>query len=124
MKKLLTLLLLIGAILPGLRAAEPAADTVDVTFTYSPNRREAQTIKEVTVAGSFNNWDAFSTEMKKRDDGIWAVTVKLKKGKTQWKLLVNGNWIQNMETIADKIAPKPIMFSKDPYGGKNCENDF
>lgn len=127
MKNTLLLIVLGAALMLGLRAAEPAApagDTVAVTFTYSPSRREAQTVKEVTVAGSFNNWDAFATEMKKGDDGVWSVTVNLKKGKTQWKLLVNGNWIQNMETVADKIAPKPAVFVGDPYGGKNCENDF
>jgi hypothetical protein len=29
-----------------------------------------------------------------------------------------------METVAEKIAPKPDAFPKDPYGGKNCENTF
>jgi len=50
--------------------------------------------------------------------------VKIKKGKGQWKYLVNGNWIQNMEPVVDRITPKPDRFVGDPYGGKNCENDF
>lgn len=127
MKKLI-LALLGTALALGLHAADPkpaaSSDTVDVTFKYTPTRREAQTVKEVTVAGDFNKWDAFATEMKKGDDGVWSVTVKMKKGKGQWKFLVNGNWIQNMEPIADRISPKPDRFVGDPYGGKNCENDF
>jgi hypothetical protein len=106
-------------------AIRPGADgMVEVTFTYRPTRREAQTVKDVTVAGEFNGWDAFATPMTKQEDGTWAVTVPLKKGKGQWKFLVNGNWIQNMETVAERIGPKPDRFVSDPYGGKNCENDF
>ena len=134
MKKLLLLVTLFVTTVGFLSAEEkPAApstsapasgDMVDVTFTYKPTRREAPTVKEVTVAGEFNGWDPYATEMKKQDDGTWAVTVKVKKGKGQWKFLVNGNWIQNMEPVADRIGPKPDRFVNDPYGGKNCENDF
>ncbi len=133
MKKLL-LLLGVFAVSVGFVSADnktPAAGaptvdaaTVDVTFTYKPTRREAQTLTEVNVAGEFNGWDAFATEMKKGEDGTWSVTVPIKKGKGQWKFLLNGNWVQNMEPIADRIGPKPDRFVNDPYGGKNCENDF
>jgi hypothetical protein len=106
-------------------AVAPAPEgMVNVTFSYKPTRREAQTVKEVNVAGEFNGWDAFATEMKKQEDGTWSVTVPIKKGKQQWKFLVNGNWIQNMEPVVDRIAPKPDGFVSDPYGGKNCENEF
>jgi hypothetical protein len=105
-------------------APAASADTVDVTFKYTPTRREAQTLKEVNLAGEFNTWDAFATEMKKGEDGVWSVTVKVKKGKGQWKLLLNGNWVQNMEPLADRVSPTPARFVNDPYGGKNCENDF
>ena len=126
MKKILVLLALSTALMLGLfaQAPAPAGDTVDVTFTYTPSRREAQTVTEVTLAGSFNNWDGFATPLTKGNDGVWSAKVPLKKGVTQWKFLVNGNWIQNMETVADKISPKPDSFPKDPYGGKNCENNF
>jgi 1,4-alpha-glucan branching enzyme len=77
MKKVLILLMLGVTLTLGLYAQTPTGDTVDVTFTYSPGRREAQTLKEVTLAGSFNNWDAFATPLAKNADGIWSVTVKL-----------------------------------------------
>lgn len=106
-------------------AAEPAPEgMVNVTFSYKPTRREAATVKEVNLAGEFNGWDAFATPLTKQEDGTWAVTVPVKKGKGQWKFLVNGNWIQNMEPIAERLSPKPDRFVNDPYGGKNCENDF
>jgi 1,4-alpha-glucan branching enzyme len=105
-------------------AASSDGDTVEVTFTYKPTRREAATVKEVTVAGAFNTWDPYATAMTKQEDGTWSVTVKVPKGAGQWKYLVNGNWIQNMEPAADRITPKPDRFVNDPYGGKNCENDF
>lgn len=132
MKKLLLLATLFVATLGFLSAEEKApassaaasGDVVDATFTYKPSRREAQTVKEVNLAGEFNKWDAFATPLAKQEDGTWSVTVPVKKGKGQWKFLVNGNWIQNMETVADRIAPKPDRYVNDPYGGKNCENDF
>jgi hypothetical protein len=133
MKKLLLLVTLFVTALGFVSAQDkaPAAppppasgDMTNVTFTYKPSRREAQTVKEVTVAGEFNGWDAFATPMTKQEDGTWSVTVPIKKGKGQWKFLINGNWIQNMETVADRISPKPDRFVSDPYGGKNCENDF
>lgn len=124
MKKILILITLSAALMLGLYAQTPSGDTVNVTFTYTPSRREAQTVKEVTLAGTFNNWDGFATPLTKGPDGVWSVTVPLKKGVTQWKFLVDGNWIQNMETVADKISPKPDSFPKDPYDGKNCENNF
>lgn len=126
MKKLLIAVLGLVMALPGFAQSGggSSGDTVDVTFTYSPSRRERATVKEVTVAGEFNNWDAFATEMTKNEDGTWSVTVPIKKGKGQWKYLVNGNWVQNMETIADKVSPKPDEYINDPYGGRNAQNDF
>lgn len=105
-------------------ALQAAEETVAVTFVYTPTRRERQTIEEVTVAGEFNNWDGWATPMKRNEDGTFSVTVQLKRGTVQWKLLIDGNWVQNMETIADRIQPKPDRFIPDPYGGKNAQNDF
>lgn len=131
MKKFLILVTLLVTTLGFVSAEEKApatapasGDTVNVTFYYKPSRREAQTVKEVNLAGEFNTWDAFATPLAKQEDGTWSVTVPVKKGKGQWKFLVNGNWIQNMETVAERISPKPDRFVNDPYGGKNCENDF
>lgn len=105
-------------------ALQTGDETVEVTFVYTPTRRERQTIEDVTVAGEFNNWDGWATPMTRNEDGTFSVTVKLKRGTMQWKLLIDGNWVQNMETIADRIKPKPDRFIPDPYGGRNAQNDF
>lgn len=101
-----------------------AGDKVKVTFEYRPSRRERQTLEEVTLAGEFNGWDAFATELVKGEDGVFRVTLELAPGTYQWKMLLEGNWVQNMETIVDRISPKPDRFIPDPYGGRNAQNDF
>jgi len=134
-KTLLTLIMACGLALfwaAGTASADDAAATtevkpgekVSVTFSYTPSRREKATLEEVYLAGEMNGWDAWGNELVKGEDGVFRVTLELAPGTYQWKFLLNGNWIQNMETVADKISPKPDTYVNDPYGGKNCENTF
>lgn len=94
---------------------------IPVEFVYDPSRRERNTLEVVNLAGEFNGWDAFATELKKHDDHTFRVTMKLAPGTYQWKLLLNEEWVQNMETIAKRCEPMPATFVADPYGGKNAE---
>lgn len=100
------------------------SDKVKVTFEYRPTRRERATLEEVTLAGEFNGWDAYATELVKGEDGVFRVTLKLAPGSYQWKFLLEGNWVQNMETIAERVSPTPDRFIADPYGGRNAQNDI
>lgn len=96
-------------------------DTVSVSFEYRPGRREKQTLKEVNLAGEFNGWDAFKTPMKRDDDGVFRVSLDLPPGTYQWKLLLNGSWVQDMTAYEEKVEPKPDAYVSDPYGGKNAQ---
>ncbi|MDX2110745.1 MAG: hypothetical protein SFY80_10935 [Verrucomicrobiota bacterium] len=106
-------------------AVVPGTDgRVKVTFKYIPGRRERTTLQKVTIAGDFNNWNTTVTEAVKDAEGNYVIAVELKPATYVWKILIDGNWIQNMETVADRVEPKADRFVKDPYGGVNCQNDF
>jgi 1,4-alpha-glucan branching enzyme len=60
----------------------------------------APAAKKVTLAGSFNSWDAKAAAAKKDSKGNWSVKVSLKPGKYEYKFVVDGSW-QN-----DPCAPR------------------
>ena len=51
--------------------------------------------KKVTLAGSFNNWDARSLSAKKDSRGNWSVKATLKPGRYEYKFVVDGNWMND-----------------------------
>ncbi|MFH1219299.1 MAG: glycogen-binding domain-containing protein [Candidatus Eisenbacteria bacterium] len=59
----------------------------------------------VSLAGSFNNWDAQKTPMTKDKEGAWRVVVPLASGKYEYKFVVNGSaWMadpDNPRTVGD-----------------------
>ena len=65
------------------------------------------------VVGEFNNWDFFSTAMKKLKVGAFTATLNLEEGREyQFRyLLDNRNW-QN-DGDADKFAPTPFGDSQN-----------
>jgi len=63
----------------------------EVTFTFCVERGS-----EVFVAGTFNDWDATRNRLVWRD-GAYAVTLKLAKGRYEYKMVVNGTWCMDPE---------------------------
>lgn len=59
----------------------------------------------VNIAGSFNGWNQKSTEMKKRADGVWEITLPLTPGvKYLYKFVIEGFWVadpDNPDTTPD-----------------------
>jgi 1,4-alpha-glucan branching enzyme len=83
-------------------------EIMSVTFeTKAPPKA-----KSVTLVGDFNEWDAKSTPMKKRKDGIWAVTLRLPKQKRyQYRFVIDGEWITD---------PDAEMVVANPFGTQNA----
>ncbi|NQV16252.1 hypothetical protein HQ531_12395 [bacterium] len=67
-------------------------------------------VTQLQLAGDFNNWTATDYQSKRRGDTVF-VSIPLKSGSYQYKLVVNGG-----EWIAD---PNAEDFLIDPYGGEN-----
>lgn len=64
------------------------AQTVQYKFSFY-----SETAKNVSVAGSFNNWSADSTLLNRGVDNIWRVTIETEPGYYYYKFVVDGNWI-------------------------------
>ncbi len=77
----------------------------EVEFTL-----DAPDAKKVFLAGEFNDWSPTATPMKKGDDGIWRLKLKLKPGKYEYKFVVDDVWME------DPVNPDKVP---DPYGGYN-----
>ncbi len=78
----------------------------DVVIKYSNPRAS-----EVSIIGSFNNWEAGATPMKKEAKGAWTVTLHLPAGRYPYKFLVN-----RKEKIAD---PANAAAEPDGFGSTN-----
>lgn len=77
----------------------------EVNFSFN-----APTARSVFVVGDFNDWtknDKYSLEKK---DGIWTKKMLLKKGKYQYKFIVDDKWLE------DPVNPQTIP---NPYGELN-----
>lgn len=85
-----------------------ASETIPVTFSFQPPIPAAT----VTVAGTFNNWDATRNPMSDPDgDGIWTVVIELPPGSYEYKFVVNGDsWYED---------PNAEESTDDGYGGNN-----
>lgn len=60
------------------------------------------------VVGEFNNWDSFSTPMKKLKTGAFTTTLDLEKGREyQFRYLLD-NKIWENDGDADKYVPTPF----------------
>jgi hypothetical protein len=88
------------------RHAPPEERVREVVITY----RDADA-EEVSVIGSFNNWEPDATPMKRDAKGFWTARLALPPGKYAYKLLVN----RRMK-IADPSGPAT---EPDGFGGVN-----
>ncbi|MCK5684142.1 isoamylase early set domain-containing protein [bacterium] len=77
----------------------------NITLSY-----ENPDAKEVAIAGDFNNWDTTSDKMVNLGEGKWTITLNLKPGRYEYKLVIDDStW------IAD---PNAKEFVDDGYGGQ------
>jgi 1,4-alpha-glucan branching enzyme len=83
----------------------PALEEQEVVLEFiSP------TAREVKVAGAFNDWRPESTPLKKIKDGEWVVRLMLRAGEYEYRLVVDGQWIED---------PEADQRSANPHGGFN-----
>ena len=59
----------------------------DVPFEFY-----APLAKEVSLAGTFNGWEALKCRLQKAGNGQWRTTLQLKPGRYEYRFLVDGNW--------------------------------
>jgi 1,4-alpha-glucan branching enzyme len=84
--------------------ARVAAKPIEFKF-YAPQA------KKVSLAGSFNNWNAKALAAKKDSRGNWVVKVSLKPGKYEYKFIVDGSWLND---------PRCTSCVVNSFGTQNC----
>ncbi len=76
---------------------------VEFTFRSDPGRA-------VFIAGTFNDWDPSKTKLTESDAGLYRVSIKLAKGKHEYKFVVDGCW---------QIDPENPSSVVNDFGGLN-----
>jgi hypothetical protein len=77
-----------------------------VTFSYF-----APAAQSVLLAGDFTGWDHSPLSLKKLKTGTWKTTVALRPGEYQYRLLVDGQWIDD---------PQCRTRRPNQFGSQNC----
>ena len=102
---------------PQARGAEDflalAAEVTQVTGdqAWSTLFYKGRDLREVYVAGDFNNWQKDeSYRLKKVGDDTWAINLPLQKGKYRYKFVANDSWVPD---------PLNTLTENDPFGGTN-----
>src|SRR5204863_5159150 len=72
---------------------------------------QAPTIRQVSLAGDFNNWDTKAAPMHKGPDGIWRLSVPLAPGRYEYRFYADGVW-QDDPTAQQRTA--------NALGTENC----
>ncbi len=88
-------------------AAQAAVENVPVgiRFTY-----DAPGAGSVTLAGSFNGWNAERNPLTDDGSGAWSIVMAFKPGKYEYKFVADGAW------FADPDNPNTVA---DSFGGAN-----
>ena len=87
---------------------EPEGEDKPIEVTLTFERPDAQ---EVSIIGTFNNWEAGATPMQRGEDGLWTARFFLSAGRYTYKFLVDG-----------KIRlPDPYSSIREPdgFGGES-----
>ena len=82
-------------------------------FTSSPTQFtfQAPTIRRVSLAGDFNNWDTRAAPMEKSPDGFWRLSVPLAPGRYEYRFYADGAWQDD---------PNAQQRAANALGTENC----
>ena len=87
-------------------AAAPVDTTQKITITYFAPEADS-----VSVAGDFTKWESSPVRLVKEQTGTWKTTLALKPGKYQYRLLVDGQWLND---------PQCQELQPNEFGSTNC----
>lgn len=63
------------------------------------------------LAGSFNEWNEARTSFEPVGDGYWAIELELAPGPHEFRLIVDGAWID---------VPDAVEQVENPFGSRNA----
>jgi len=81
-----------------------------VTFAYRATDAPA-----VYLSGTFNGWSSHATPMQTDAEGDWSVSLRLRPGRYQYKLVVDGEWCARAADASDseRVACVPNEFGTE-----------
>ncbi len=98
-----------GQLKESISRSSASGSMLKVEFSlYAPDANK------VYIAGQFNDWDTKSLPMKKSRDGSWRITLKLPRGKCEYKYFVDGAWAQDIacaETVPNAFGTANCMIT-------------
>ncbi len=68
-----------------------------ITFSFY-----APLSSRVSVAGSFNGWNAESYQLLRREDGFWIGEFVMQPGRYEYMFVIDGNW-ENAQGTQEKV---------------------
>lgn len=80
-------------------------------LTHVPLKFHIPNAASVRVSGSFNNWDQTGLALTPASDGAWTLDLDLALGRYEYRLIVDGEWID---------VPGATDTVENPYGGRNA----
>jgi len=72
---------------------------------------DANSAKEVLLAGDFTGWEKTPIKLRKGERGSWRTTVKLAPGQYHYKFVVDGQWQDD---------PRAAAKCPNPFGTSDC----
>ena len=106
-----TICCLVGFCLFVIYPADIFAAKRPARFVYQPAAGE--TVRSITIAGSFNNWNSSANPLVRQPDGKYSIKLLLGEGLHTYKFVIDGTrWIE--DPLADRSLRKD-----DGYGGFN-----
>ena len=82
------------------------AKTKDVLFEFYAPAAQA-----VSLAGTFNGWDAAKNPLKKNNTGSWRLKLSLQPGRYEYRYKVDGTWENDQ---------RPVACVPNAFGTWNC----
>ena len=61
--------------------------------------------KKVSVAGSFNDWNAAKSPLKKDSSGRWRLSLSLAPGRYEYRYPIDGHWENDQRPVACEPNP-------------------
>jgi hypothetical protein len=98
-------------ILKGKAATREASQAKQTRIAWKMARLEFEraNAREVLVAGTFNEWNP--SPMQRIDDSRWAIALRLKVGRYEYRFIVDGIWQDD---------PYAFTFCLNPFGTRNA----
>lgn len=103
---------------------EENTKSVELQFDATSMAESFGGVKNVTVIGSFNDFDVTDTRFAMTPvspgSNVFTITMNLKPGKYLYKLNIDGMFLSDMTSAGFMLIPAPEQFEKDKEGGASA----